>query len=181
MKNIPHSEVVDWATSQWEDLTGNKIRDPDRMIRKLHEEGLLVKEKTGVYRYDPQVVEKPSLEFSASQKEKIFERDGYRCVICGMGPENGVTLHADHVRPKQLGGAATVSNGQTLCGRHNNLKKTFQQTETGKKMFIRLYEIAKTSDDMHLLEFCKDVLEVYEKHNVNGHIQWKRNSVPRSN
>ncbi len=41
-------------------------------------------------------------------------------------------------------------------------------------MFIRLYELAKKHNNKELLEFTTDVLEMYEKHNINGHIIWKK-------
>ena len=83
-------------------------------------------------------------------------------------------MHVDHIKPKELGGQATIENGQILCAKHNFQKKTFKQTETGKKMFIRLYELAKISGDNEMLQFCKDILELFEKHGINGHIEWKK-------
>lgn len=80
----------------------------------LYQEGLLIKVGTGVYRYDPDGVSKPQLNFSANQKAEILERDEFRCVICGRGQEHGMTLHVDHIKPKELGGEATIKNGQTL-------------------------------------------------------------------
>ena len=38
-KNIKHPEVVDWVTMKWEEMTGEKFRDPDRGIRKLAQNG----------------------------------------------------------------------------------------------------------------------------------------------
>ena len=113
-------------------------------------------------------------DFSSAQKAEIFKRDNYRCVVCGKGKRDGVEIHADHIRPKDLGGNATIENGQTLCAQHNFQKKNYKQTETGKKMFIRLYELAKATNDDKLLKFCKDVLKVYEDNNINGHIVWNK-------
>ena len=56
----------------------------------------------------------------------------------------------------------------------NFIKKIFNQTETGKKMFINLYELAKIEHNEELKRFCADILKTYEKHNINGHIIWKR-------
>ncbi|MDJ0732224.1 MAG: hypothetical protein QNJ33_19785 [Crocosphaera sp.] len=53
------------------------------------------------------------------------------------------------------------------------LKKNLNQTETGKKMFIKIYELAKTEGHEHTRKFAKEVLEVFEKYNINGHIEWK--------
>lgn len=103
-----------------------------------------------------------------------MKRDGYKCVICGRGYREGVELHVDHIKPKYLGGKSTIENGQTLCAQHNFIKKTLKQTETGKKMFIRLYELAKSEGNEELRKFCADVLETYEKYNINSHIIWKR-------
>lgn len=41
-------------------------------------------------------------------------------------------------------------------------------------MFIRLYELAKSEDNKQLLEFTEEVLKLYEKYNINGHIKWEK-------
>lgn len=174
-RDIAHPEVVDWVTTQWNERTGGIFRDPDRGIRTLAQQGQLIKIGKGVYRFDPDFVQNRVLEdFTASQKELILKRDGYRCVICGKGREDGVELQVDHIKPKDLGGKAIIENGQTLCATHNFRKKNLGQTETGKKMFIRLYELAKSIGDIETQKFCADILEVFDKHDVNGHIEWKK-------
>ncbi len=173
-RDIHHPEIVDWAVEEYKKRTEKIFRDPDRQIRKLHQMGFLQKIKKGVYRYDPKAIKKRELEdFTPALREKIFKRDDYRCVVCGRGRAEGVDIHVDHIKPKEFGGKATLENGQTLCGQHNMLKKTFKQTETGKKMFIRLYELAKKENNKELLNFCKQILEVYEENNMNGHIVWE--------
>lgn len=174
-RNIEHPEVVDWVTSEYKKRTGEVFRDPDRGIRSLAQSGFLIKIKKGIYKYDPELVKKRDLEdFTQKQKNEILKRDGYKCVICGRGKAEGVELHVDHIKPKDFGGEATIENGQTLCSQHNFLKKNFKQTETGKKMFIRLYELAKKEGNSELLEFSSKILEVFEANNVNGHIVWKK-------
>ena len=174
-KEIHHPEVVDWVVSEYKKRTGEVFRDPDRGIRKLSQDGKLIKIKKGVYKYDPNLVSNKKLkDFTPSQKEAIFKRDKYRCVICGRGKADGVEIQADHIKPKELGGESEVENGQTLCAQHNFQKKYYKQTETGKKMFIRLYELAKKNNDKELISFCEQVLNVYEKNDINGHIIWKK-------
>ncbi|MFZ2149764.1 MAG: HNH endonuclease signature motif containing protein [Minisyncoccia bacterium] len=174
-RDIKHPEVVDWVVSTYTKRTGNVFRDPDRAIRHLAQSGFLIKISKGVYKYDPAKAYKRELEdFTASQKEAILKRDGYKCVICGRGKKDGVELHIDHIKPKDFGGEATIENGQTLCAQHNFIKKNLKQTETGKKMFIRLYELAKSEKNEELIKFCADVLETYEKHGINGHIVWEK-------
>ncbi len=173
-RNISHPTIVDWAMKEWKKRTRKVFRDPDRGIRRLHQEGCLIKIKKGVYLYNPNKVKQRNLEnFSTTQKTKILERDGYKCVICGLDKKNGIELHVDHIKAKDLGGKATIYNGQTLCAQHNFLKKNLKQTETGKKMFIRLYNLAKKKKNQTLQDFCTDILQTYEDHDINGHIEWK--------
>lgn len=174
-RDIKHPEVVDWVVSTYKKKTGKVFRDPDRAIRQLSQSGFLIKIAKGIYKYDPEKAHKRKLEdFTATQKEAIFKRDGYKCVICGRGEKDGVNLHIDHIKPKDFGGEATIENGQTLCSQHNFIKKNLKQTETGKKMFIRLYELAKSEKNEELKKFCNDILETYEKYDINGHIVWKK-------
>ncbi len=175
-RDIEHPEVVDWVTNEWQQRTGKVFRDPDRGIRSLHQKGYLQKIAKGIYRYSPEFINiREDLEdFTPKLKKQILERDNYKCVICGMGNKEGVELQVDHIKPKDLGGKATLENGQTLCSRHNFLKKNHKQTETGKKMFIRMLESAKESNENELIAFLEDILKVYEKHNINGHIIWRK-------
>jgi len=131
---IHTKDVIDWVTSTYLERTGKIFRDPDRGVRSLYQKGFLQKIAKGVYKYDPKYAQnKQQQDFTIAQKKEILERDGYRCVICGAGRENGVELHVDHIKPKDMGGLATTENGQTLCSQYNFLKKNLKQTETGKK------------------------------------------------
>lgn len=174
-EDMPHGPVVDWVEEQYLQLYNKKPRDTWRSIRNLHEAGFLIKVEKGIYRYDPDAVQKRELDdFTPEQKEIIMKRDGYKCVICGRGRKEGVELQVDHIKSKYLGGEATIENGQTLCAQHNFIKKSLKQTETGKKMFIRLYELAKKENNEELKKFCEDVLKTYEEHNINSHIHWEK-------
>jgi hypothetical protein len=173
--DLPHGPVVDWVTEQWR-LQGSETppRDPWRVIRRLHQEGWLIKVRKGVYRYDPEFAGRIELDdFTPEQKQAIRERDQYRCVICGKGLADGVELHVDHIRPRYLGGRSEIENGQTLCAQCNFRKKVYKQTETGKRMFIRLLQLAEKECDQKMVEFCREVLSVYERHGVNDHIRWE--------
>lgn len=52
-------------------------------------------------------------------RRKVFERDGYKCVGCGLksGSGKAVILHADHIKPFALYPKERLSlkNGRTLC------------------------------------------------------------------
>jgi predicted restriction endonuclease len=174
-QDIPHSESVKWVVAEYAQRTGKVFLDPDRGIRKLYQQGVLKKVSKGIYRYDPEHVSHRELEdFTSQQREAIFKEDGYRCVICGLGRAEGMEIHADHIKPKDLGGKAEIENGQTLCAVHNLRKKNYGQYVMAKKMFIRLYNKAKASEDVETIKFCTQVLEVFERNNVDGHIEWKR-------
>ncbi len=41
-------------------------------------------------------------------------------------------------------------------------------------MFIRLYELAKKENNIQLFNFCKEILKIYEKNKMNGHIIWEQ-------
>ena len=172
---IHTKDVVDWVTSTYLERTGKIFRDPDRGIRSLYQKGFLQKIAKGVYKYDPKYAQnKRQADFSSAQKNEILKRDGYKCVICGAGRENGAELHVDHIKPKDMGGLAVIENGQTLCSQHNFLKKNLKQTETGKKMFIRLYELSKKEGNLELQKFCIEILQTFEDFNINGHIEWEK-------
>jgi len=172
-QDLAHDDWVDEVSKQYKGLTGRMPRDPWRAARKLHQGGYFIKVKKGIYRYDPDYVRNPELEdFTEQQKREILERDEYRCVVCGRGRAEGVELQVDHIKPKDQGGKATIENGQTLCAQHNFIKKNLNATETGKRLLIRLYELAKSQENQEMVEFCREVLEVYAKHNVNGHLEW---------
>ena len=45
----------------------------------------------------------------------VLHRDGFHCVRCGRGREDGVKLHVDHIVPVSRGGKSVMGNLQTLC------------------------------------------------------------------
>ena len=171
-QDIQNGPVVDWVTKTYLLENPAPPRDPWRAIRKLHQEGKLIKIGKGVYRYDPELVKKVDLyDFSPATKTAIFQRDRFRCVICGRGINDGVEICADHIKPKDKGGDNSIDNGQTLCTEHNLIKKNYSQTETGKKYFIKLYKQAVEKQDTRMIEFCKSVFDCYDVHQINGHIK----------
>ena len=64
----------------------------------------------------------PKPKISLAMRNRIFKRDGYRCLWCGKGNADGVTLHADHVLPEAFGGSTMDENLGTLCGTCNTSK-----------------------------------------------------------
>ena len=170
-QDLTHGPVVDWVEDQYMAIYGRKPRDTWRAIRKLHQEGILIKVNKGIYKYDPDYIHAEELfDFPSDVKEAIFRRDNYRCVVCGLGKKDGVEICADHIVPKDKGGTNTIENGQTLCTQHNLIKKNYSQTEAGKRYFVKIYEQAVINDDKKMINFCKQVFDAYNKHGINTHI-----------
>ncbi|MEW6609451.1 MAG: HNH endonuclease signature motif containing protein [bacterium] len=175
-EELQHGPVVDWVEEQYLKLYGKKPRDTWRGIRRLHQEGFLIKVRKGVYKYDPEFIQNKELyEFPTEVKEAILKRDGYKCVVCGRGREDGIEIHADHKIPLDKGGENTIDNGQTLCSEHNFLKKNYSQTEFGKRFLIKLYNDAMKKSDERMVKFCKEIFDIYDKYGINGHIQRPNN------
>lgn len=171
-QNLKHGPVVDWVTKQWLINHDDPPRDVWRAIRKLYQEGKLIKIKKGIYKYDPDhIIHKDLFDFDNKTKHKILERDNYRCVVCGRGKKDGVELVVDHIKPKDKGGSNNIENGQTLCTEHNLLKKNYSRTEAGKRYFIKMYKDAVKNNDDKMIEFCRCVFNCYDKHQINGHIK----------
>ena len=163
-KDISHPEVVDGATEEYEKLTGKKFRDADRAIRKLHQEGKLIKVTKGVYRYEPSNMQTVAIaDFDERTRELIFKRDNFQCVLCGRGPQHGVEIQADHIKPRDKGGDSTIANGQTLCGPHNYRKKNHDVLSFGLKFFENLHKQAKANGDSVVENFCSEIIDVFQK------------------
>lgn len=140
-------------------------RDPWRTTRKLYEEGFLVKVRRGVYKripgYQGEASEEP---FPYHVKKQIFERDNYRCIVCGNGPHNGYEIHADHIKPRSKGGKNTLENGQTLCSEHNMMKKNYGTTDFLRRYCQKMLSIAQEIGDLKTEELFKDIRAVLDKH-----------------
>ena len=67
-----------------------------------------------------------------------------------------------------------TKNEQTERTSRDFSQEFLDQTGTAKRMFIRLYEVAKAEGDVKIMDFCTDVLNLYEKYGINDHIEWER-------
>lgn len=171
-QEFKHAPIVEWVREQVVNESFDPPGDVPRTVRKLHEQGELVKIKRGVFMYDPDHKhEVELLVFSQKVREAIFNRDNYSCVQCGQGRENGVDIAVDHKIAKSKGGEATVENGQTLCEKHNNMKKNYNQTEAGKRFVTETYKTAVEIQDEKMIAFCISIFDAYDEHDMNGHIE----------
>lgn len=117
-QEFEHAPVVDWVTEKVVSQGYEPPRDIWRSVRLLQERGMLIQVRKGVFKYDPDYEKETELQdFSEPVKRAIFERDNFRCVICGLGKDDGVEIHADHKKPKSKEGDNTLENGQktSIC------------------------------------------------------------------
>lgn len=61
------------------------------------------------------------IPFSEDIRDKVFKRDGYRCVRCGASNKEK-RLEVDHIIPISRGGTNDIGNLQTLCWECNKDK-----------------------------------------------------------
>ena len=81
-----------------------------------------IKEKRDYYKANAEY--KARVEYERAQmtprlRYQVMRRDGFRCVLCGAGSNEGAILHIDHIKPVSKGGKTELSNLRTLCDRCN--------------------------------------------------------------
>lgn len=74
---------------------------------------------------EPTAKELARKSLSRALRQKIFERDRYRCIACG----DHRNLECDHIVPLADGGTNDASNLQTLCKTCNASKGTKSMNE----------------------------------------------------
>lgn len=103
----------------------SKISSGPRRVRELRtEHGLRIeshKDNPGLHPgeyvlVDPEPIPASERSVGAAQRQRILERDGYTCVLCGRGPdrEKRIWLEVDHVIALADGGSNTDDNLRTL-------------------------------------------------------------------
>jgi hypothetical protein len=73
---------------------------------------------------DAQACQRPPIRESIPKRLrfKVLRRDGYRCRLCGLTCDDGVTLEVDHMIARAKGGRTEEKNLWTLCHPCNNGK-----------------------------------------------------------
>ena len=79
-------------------------------------------------------------------RDAVFERDGYRCRVCGEG---STKLDAHHITDRKLmiSGGYVEANGITLCEECHRLAEKFHETGVSEPGYSpeELYEKAASS------------------------------------
>jgi 5-methylcytosine-specific restriction endonuclease McrA len=77
------------------------------------------------------------------KRDRVFERDGHRCVYCGL-VFAADELSVDHVEPRVRGGDHSAGNLVTACRGCNTLKGQRRVSD-----FLRESEVARTNFFTH--------------------------------
>ena len=73
-------------------------------------------------------------------RRMVIERDGLRCVYCGVDLVNA-EVHLDHVIPESQGGATSYSNLQVTCRKCNLEKGVLTESQFEDKLRARAINI----------------------------------------
>lgn len=102
-----------------------KGRNTDTREKIIHENEIKyyctheINRKKYIYQEDAQVERG---KMNESLRYDVFQRDGFKCCICGASAKDGAKLQVDHIIPVSKGGKTVMSNLQTLCDRCNRGK-----------------------------------------------------------
>lgn len=126
---------------------------------------------------------------SSRVRTLIFERDNYRCRMCGRSADE-VTLEVDHIFPHTLGGTDDLNNLATLCrdcnrGKsdlllQNLLKKKVEEGDLspiGSIILTVNFNKLKIESELHEYELIVDVLNETGKTIANPQLEVK---LPRA-
>lgn len=104
-----------------------------------------------------------------NKRQKIFERDGFKCKKCGSTAD----LTLDHIKPKSDGGTDSMDNLQTLCGTCNINKASFQKISLMEriKYIWNTFERAQSMGYLLKKELRIDLFEYATKQTVADKIK----------
>ena len=167
---LAYDDWTDELAREYKSLTGNTARHFRSIVRRLSGEGKLLKVKNGVYMYDPDYVHNPRRDkFNRKQKRQIQERDEFRCVCCGLGKREGLTLYVDFMFPNKPNRAASTLNGATFCSRHrinssgNSLKELLMKSLELAIALVQLEQDPKSQYGLQELSRLRHKLDLRMK------------------
>lgn len=119
-----HSRVGEIVTTSDIEYVA-KISSGPRRVRELRtEHGLRIeshKDNPGLHPgeyvlVDPEPIPASERAVDAAQRQRVLERDGYACVLCGRRPDRTkrIWLEVDHIVPLAEGGSNADDNLRTL-------------------------------------------------------------------
>jgi predicted restriction endonuclease len=160
-------EITSEAASLYNERTSEIYAEmTGRHVRGLREKGFIQTTKKGVFKFTGKFTDSKSNPFSKKIRDQILARDKFTCVLCGATKIGGANLTADHIKPQDKDGEATVDNGQCLCTQCENRKANYGVMEFGSKMFKKYLKLAEKEKDKKSIEFFKEILSIFKKHKI---------------
>src|ERR1019366_3363044 len=137
-----------------------KIKAYARRVRELRDkEGMQIRTDKdrhdltpGEYCLESVECNPPTKSMSSKQRNRIFERDGFTCQICGAtagdlsayNPNRKLRLHVDHIVPDSQEGTPEDDNLRTLCSDCNQGRSNIQgPTETSINILARIRRLTR--------------------------------------
>jgi hypothetical protein len=149
---------------------GKKFNDPNRAARNLVQAGRIQRTQKGPeqkFWYDPDLEIQPE-EFTDAEKTAIFERDEFKCRICGRGPAEGTPVFVGYAKSIRRGGKLDVDNGRTLCRVHRWILETAQDSPESAANFRRLREkLPQIGESSKAANFWNEFVELLKKYGVD--------------
>lgn len=98
-------------------------------------------------------------EMGVSKKIRfeVFKRDGFQCGYCGRTPPD-VTLEADHINPKALGGIDDINNLLTSCFDCNRGKSKIPLDKAPARLKDNLETLKEKEDQLR--EYTKIIVQI---------------------
>ena len=102
-----------------------------------------------------------SKPISANLRALVLERNGYTCVMCGIGAGElndfgrRTVLHVGHIVDKSHGGNDELSNLRALCARCNEGASNIAQEPPSHAMLLAQVKRASRSDQRSILDWLK--------------------------
>lgn len=148
-----------------------KIRAYARRVRELRDKhGMTIRTdkdrkdlRPGEYLLETVEFAAPRKGISPKQRNRILERDGYTCQLCGAtagdpsayNSARNVRLHVDHIKPDSQEGAADDDNLRTLCSDCNQGRSNIQSpTESAMNILARIRKLPR-KEQLEILERLK--------------------------
>ena len=124
--------------------------------------------KPGEYRLTRTPPEKPLVKFargvSAKTRALAFERNGFTCQMCGIGPGESddkgrkTRLHIGHIVAKSEGGPDTLENLRTVCSMCNQGASNLTTAPPNRKLILATLRKANREDQQYAFKWLSEKL-----------------------
>lgn len=173
------SKVGEVVTSlQIRNAIGRDVTEWARRVRELREdEGWKILThndradlKPGQYLLESRPPTNQDIKFarqiSSKLRAEVLDRNGFTCQMCGLTPSDvdpntgrKVRLHIGHIKDKELGGKAELSNLRALCSTCNQGAKNITTEKPSAIWLLSQIRRANQDDQRTVLNWLKTKFE----------------------